>query len=87
MVKAQPDLEQSEGRWRNATHGNAKARAILEEEMSQANARVACLLAWDAALDLSHGWLALFGYRVTSERGHHLAAIQALKAVFAGRRE
>lgn len=87
MEKTEPDREQAEGRWRNAAHANARAIAILEEERSQANARIACLLTWDAALDVSHGWLALFGYRVTSERGHHVAAIQALKALFAGRRE
>ena len=87
IEKITPDLDDVEQRWRNASHEVAKAEAILGEGASQANARIACLLAWDAALDLFQGWLAFFGYRVTPERGHNSAAIQALKALFHGRRE
>jgi hypothetical protein len=87
MEKIAPDLGDAEQRWRNATSETARAKAILEEEASQANARIACLLTWDAGLDLLHGWLALLGYRVTSERGHHSAAVQAVKALFHSRPE
>jgi hypothetical protein len=56
------------------------AEAVLDEPLFS-NAKAACSLTWDAAVGVLTGWLALFGYRITSERGHLTAAIHGVGAI------
>lgn len=49
------------------------------------NPKAAASLAWEAVLELLLGWLILFGYRITSDRGHHAIAIRAVRAIIDSR--
>ena len=48
---------------------------------SARNPKAAASLAWEATLEALLGWLILFGYRITSERGHHAIAVRAVRAI------
>lgn len=72
----------------------ADARARLEQARADArtagtilcaassrNPKGAASLAWEATLECLFGWLILFGYRITSERGHHAIAVRAVRSI------
>jgi hypothetical protein len=60
------------------------ARAVLAAGRGR-NPKAACSLAWEATLESLLGWLSLFGYRITSERGHHAVAVRAVRAILDSR--
>jgi hypothetical protein len=69
------DSNEAQARLRQALADLATVRAV------SSNPKAACSLAWEATLESLLGWLSLFGYRVTSERGHHAVAVRAVTAL------
>src|SRR5215471_5368757 len=71
----------------DATSRLAQARADAATAGSVAtagsarNPKAAASLAWEATLESLMGWLILFGYRITSERGHHAVAVCSVRAI------
>jgi hypothetical protein len=74
------DSEEAVSRLKQAGADLTSARAVLSVA-SPSNPKGACSLAWEAALESLLGWLSLFGYRITSERGHHAIAVRAVRAI------
>lgn len=81
LERLAPNSVDADDRRRNAEAGLATAEAILSGRAGPVNGRAVGLLAWDAALDVLLGWLSFFGYRITSERGHHVTAVRAVRAL------
>ena len=77
LERAVADSDEARSRLRQARADLATAQAVLS------NPRGACSLAWEATLESLLGWLSLFGYRITSERGHHAVAVRAVSALLA----
>jgi hypothetical protein len=74
------DLEEARSRLVQARLDLGTSRAALASTERQ-NPKAATSLAWEAALELLLGWLSVFGYRITSERGHHATAVRAVRAL------
>src|SRR5215471_15433594 len=80
LERCGPDSGEARSRLRQAGADLDTVRALLGTA-SPTNPKGACSLAWEAALESLLGWLCLFGYRVTSERGHHAIAVRAVRAL------
>lgn len=80
LERCSPDRDDARSRLAQGRADLATARAILKSTRLN-NPKGATSLAWEAALGISIGWLAFFGYRVTSERGHHAVAIRTVRAL------
>lgn len=78
------DAEEARSRLGQAGADLDTARMILAAG-GGANPKGACSLAWESALGALFGWLTLFGYRITSERGHHAVAVRAVRAILDSR--
>jgi hypothetical protein len=77
LERCPPDSGDARSRLRQARADLESARAVLGAN----NPKGACSLAWEAVLESLVGWLSLFGYRITSDRGHHAAAVRAVRAI------
>jgi len=80
LERSTPDSDDARSRLRQARADLATVQALLST-ISPSNPKGPCSLAWEAVLESLLGWLALFGYRITSERGHHAIALRAVRAV------
>jgi len=78
------DSDEASSRLEQARADVETARAILSTS-ARSNPKAACSLAWEATLESLLGWLSLFGYRITSERGHHAVALRAARAILDSR--
>src|SRR5690348_5498269 len=74
------ESEEARSRLRQAAADLATVRALLGTT-PPTNPKGACSLAWEATLEALLGWLDLFGYRITSDRGHHSIALRAVSAL------
>src|ERR1700716_381771 len=81
----QMDLDEASSRLAQALTDLGTADAILRSP--RRNPKGAASLAWEATLGLLLGWLSLFGYRITSERGHHAVAVRAVRAILDSRED
>jgi hypothetical protein len=81
LERCSPDSGEARSRLTQAGADLATVRALLGGTASPTNPKGACSLAWEATLEALLGWLSLFGYRITSERGHHAIAVRATRAL------
>jgi hypothetical protein len=79
LERCPADSEDARSRLRQARVDLESARGLLGASVAT-NPKGACSLAWEAVLESLLGWLSLFGYRITSERGHHAIAVRAVRA-------
>jgi hypothetical protein len=80
LERCTADSDEARSRLRQARADLETARVVLGAT-SPNNPKGACSLAWEATLESLLGWLSLFGYRITSERGHHAIAVRAVRAI------
>jgi type VI protein secretion system component VasA len=86
LAKGAMDSAEASGRLSQARTDLRTARAILKAT-SPRNPKGASSLAWEATLGILLGWLSLFGYRITSDRGHHSIAVKAVRALLDSRED
>lgn len=78
------DSEDARSRLAQA-RADAETAGTILTGASPRNPKAAASLAWESALESLFGWLVLFGYRITSERGHHAIAVRAVRAILDSR--
>lgn len=80
LERCAPDSGEARSRLNQAGTDLATVRALLGTA-APTNPKGACSLAWEATLESLLGWLSVFGYRITSERGHHAIAIRSVRSL------